>query len=135
MARALTATLVAAIALAALVSVAWAGEYHVYSCRTPSGQVAPTDGWSPSEHPSYDPTSNTCESGGGLIAAVDAGDAHLADSESDKATWQFIAPEGETVADATMWRAGNTLGGSNGHASYLFLLTGVADLGNTFWAL
>ncbi len=128
--RVLTATLIAAIALAALVSVAWAGEYHVYSCRTPTGQVAPTVGWSPSSHALYDPTSNTCESGGGLIAAVDAGDAHVADSESDKATWQFITPEGETVADATMWRAGSTLGGSNGYASYLFLLTGAADLGN-----
>jgi hypothetical protein len=128
--RVLTATFIAAIALAALVSVAWAGEYHVYSCRTPTGQVAPTVGWSESEHPSYDPTLNTCESGGGIIAAVDAGEPHLPDSESDKATWQFIAPAGETIADATVWRAGSTLGGSNGYASYLFLLTGVAALGN-----
>jgi hypothetical protein len=126
----LAVVLATGLALVVLAVSAWAGAYHLYSCRTPTGQVAPTVGWSPSGHPSYDPTLNTCESGGGLIAAVDAGDAHLADSESDKATWQFIAPEGETVADATMWRAGSTLGGSNGYASYLFLLTGVADLGN-----
>ncbi len=102
----------------------------MYSCRTPTGQVAPTVGWSAREHPTYDPTSNTCESGGGLIAAVNAGEAHIGGSESDKATWQFIAPEGETVAGVTMWRAGSTLGGSNGDASYLFLLTGVAVLGD-----
>ncbi len=57
----LTASLATGLALAVLVVSAWAGEYHVYSCRTPSGQVAPTDGWSASEHPSYDPTLNTCE--------------------------------------------------------------------------
>jgi hypothetical protein len=127
--RVLTATLIAAIALAALVAVAWAGQYHVYSCRTPTGQVAPTVGWSPSSHALYDFTSNTCESGGGLIAAIEAGHAHPADSEFDKATWAFKAPEGETIANAMMWRAGNTLGGSNENASYLFWLSGDASLG------
>jgi hypothetical protein len=37
--------LAAGLALAVLAAGAWAGEYHVYSCRTPAGQVAPTDGW------------------------------------------------------------------------------------------
>ena len=59
----LTASLATGLALAVLVVSAWAGEYHVYSCRTPSGQVAPTDGWSASEHALYDVTTNTCESG------------------------------------------------------------------------
>src|ERR1700733_5743218 len=86
----LAAGLATVLVLAALAGSAWAGEYHVYSCRTPSGQVEPTVGWSATGHPPDDPASNTCESGGGLIAAVDAGDAHLGDSESDKATWQFI---------------------------------------------
>ena len=120
--RALTALLLATLALAALVSVAWAGEYHVYACRTPAGQVAPTDGWSPSEHPSYDPTLNTCESGGGLIAALDGGYAHVSDTENDKATWAFKAPEGEVITEATLWRAGNTPGGGTKEASYLFWL-------------
>ncbi|HUH80345.1 MAG TPA: hypothetical protein VLZ06_03370, partial [Solirubrobacteraceae bacterium] len=26
-------------------SPAWAGRYHVYSCRTPAGAPAPTEGW------------------------------------------------------------------------------------------
>ena len=41
---------VAGVALAICMSTfatttASAGEYHVYSCRTPSGEVAPTEGW------------------------------------------------------------------------------------------
>jgi hypothetical protein len=119
---------VAAAPLATAAS-APAGEYHVYSCRTPSGQVAPTDGWSSPEHPVYDPTSNTCETGGGLIAALDAGIAHISDSATDRATWVFEAPVGEVVTDATLWRAGNTLGGAAGAASYVFLFSGAASLG------
>ncbi len=101
----------------------------MYSCRTPSGLVAPTDGWSASAHPLYDITSNTCESGGGLIAALDAGYARVSDSETDIATWAFKAPEGATIAGATLWRAGETPGGSNGEGSYLFWLWGVAPVG------
>ncbi len=125
----LTGGLATGAALAVLVVSAWAGEYHVYSCRTPTGQVAPTDGWRASSNAPYDVTPNTCESGGGLIAAVEAGHTHPADSEFDKATWAFKAPERETIVGATLWRAGNTLGGSNGNASYLFWLSGDAPLG------
>jgi hypothetical protein len=118
------------LALAALAVGASAGEYHVYSCRTPSGQVAPTDGWSASEHPSYDPTLNTCAAGGGLIAALDAGSTHVSDTENDKATWTFKAPEGEVITGATLWRAGDTSGGTNGEASYLFWLWGHGAVGS-----
>ncbi len=106
-----------------------AGEYHVYSCRTPAGLVAPTDGWSSPEHPVYDPTSNTCETGGGLVAALDAGIAHISDSATDRATWVFEAPAGEVITEATLWRTGNTLGGAAGAASYVFLFSGTASLG------
>jgi hypothetical protein len=119
----------ACIALLILAATVWAGQYHVYSCRTPSGQPAPTDGWSAPEHPTYDPTTNTCETGGGLIAAMDAGYAHAPDSENDKATWVFKAPEGEIITEATLWRAGNTPGGGDGEASYLFWLSGDAPTG------
>jgi hypothetical protein len=125
----LAVALATGLVLAVLVVSAWAGEYHVYSCRTPTGQVAPTVGWSESEHPSYDPTLNTCASGGGLIAALDAGDAHAPNSETDQATWAFKAPEGETIAGATLWRAGNIAGGGDEEASYLFWLSWGAALG------
>ena len=67
--------------LVALYGLACAGEamasgYHVYSCRTPAGDVAPTDGWTGYVAPggAYDQYAlKTCESGGALIAAL--GDA------------------------------------------------------------
>ncbi len=121
--------LAAGLALAVLAASACAGEYHVYSCRTPTGQVAPTDGWSAPDHPVYDVTSNTCEADGGLVAALDAGYIHNPDSENDKATWAFDAPAGETIQGATLWRAGNIAGGGNKSASYLFWLSGDAALG------
>ncbi len=127
--RALKGSLVVGLALMVLAAAAHAGEYHVYSCRTPAGLVAPTDGWSSPEHSPVDPTSNTCEAGGGLIAAVDAGDEHAPDSITDKATWAFEAPPGETIADATLRRAGEVQGGGTNQASYLFWLTGAAAFG------
>jgi hypothetical protein len=110
---------------------AWAGEYHVYSCRTPDGQVAPVDGWSESVSQANDHTANTCASEGGLVAALNAGHSHAADT--DLATWAFNAPAGETVEAATVWRAGDTAGGSNmgAEASYMFWFAGIANSGNT----
>jgi hypothetical protein len=106
-----------------------AGQYHVYSCRTPAGSAAPTDGWSEGVHSPNDATLNTCESGGGLIAGLKDGLAHLSDSESDKATWSFLAPSGESISAATLWRAGDTAAGSNAKATYLFWLSGDASTG------
>jgi hypothetical protein len=104
-----------------------AGEYHVYSCRTPSNQIAPTDGWSGTvAEKSIDRATNECQNGGGLVAALDAGRAHFADT--DLATWAFNAPVGETIASATLWRAGDSLGGGS-QASYLFWLAANANNG------
>lgn len=113
-----------AIMSGALGASAKAGEYHVYSCRTPDGQVAPVDGWSEAVSTANDHTANTCASGGGLLAALNAGHAHAADT--DLATWAFNAPAGETLGAATVWRAGDTAGGTNENASYLFWLAGSA---------
>ncbi len=112
---------------------AQAGQYHVYSCRTPDGQVAPVDGWSESvkgstsKGPEFQ--ANGCSTGGGLIAALGIG-KHSADKDS--ATWAFSAPAGETVEAATLWGAGDALGGANveAEASYMFWLAGVANSGS-----
>ena len=77
---------VAAVALsltafAAGASEARAGAYHVYGCRTPSGQPAPADGWSGSVATggAFDQYArNTCAEGGALIAAVGYADDHRA---------------------------------------------------------
>ena len=131
-ATAARAALTAAIALAVaatLAAGAQAGEYHVYSCRTPTGQPAPTEGWSSPQHSGEDSTTNTCAEDGGLIAGLKDGYVHTTDSESDKATWAFEAPKGETITAATLWRAGDTAGGSDSKATYLFWLAGDAASG------
>jgi hypothetical protein len=113
---------------------AWAGQYHVYSCRTPDGQVAPVDGWSESTKGSTSKGpefhSDGCATGGGLVAALGIA-KHSADKDS--ATWAFSAPASETLAAATLWRAGDALGGANveAEASYMFWLAGVADSGSS----
>jgi hypothetical protein len=119
----------AAVAAGALSASAQAGQYHVYSCRTPDGAVAPVDGWSEAVSTANDHTANTCASGGGLVAALNAGHAHAADT--DLATWAFNAPAGETLGAATIWRAGDTAGGGDANDSYFFWLTGVANSGES----
>lgn len=51
------------------VAAAGAGEYHVYSCRTPTGSTAPTDGWSGSITGSWNYDPNSCASGGSLTGS------------------------------------------------------------------
>lgn len=118
-----------AIMSGALGASAQAGQYHVYSCRTPDGQVAPVDGWSEAVSTANDHTANTCAGGGGLVAALNAGHGHAADT--DLATWAFNAPAGETLGAATVWRAGDTAGGGDANDSYFFWLTGVANSGES----
>ena len=103
---------VAGVALAAIAVSADAGQYHVYSCRTPAGESAPADGWSGSVAAggAYDDhATNTCASGGALIAALGDQTIHIAGI--DMATWAFEAPVGATIAGAILWRAGDTVGG------------------------
>lgn len=113
-------SLAVGVALAvALAAGARAGEYHVYSCRTPGGQPAPTDGWSEGVHSGEDVTLDSCqEAGGGLVAGMDDGYAHAAHSPTDKATWTFTAPTNETIASGQLWSADDVAGGSNQHAYY-----------------
>ncbi len=105
------------------VATAWAGEYHVYSCRTPSGEVAPTDGWSGSVEGAYDDyAEDTCGKGGALIAAL--GDQTTHKASFDKATWTYGVPAGDTMRAATLWRAGDTEGGEGPSVFYEFWLAG-----------
>ncbi len=116
-----------AIGACALPAQAVAGSYHVYSCRTPSGESAPADGWSGSESGSESIAEDTCASGGALIAGLHAHTPRTANSAA--ATWTFAAPTGETLAAATLWRAGDAAGGSGNasDASYQFVLTGPTE--------
>jgi hypothetical protein len=121
----IAAALAAVLALTALAAVAQAGRYHVYSCRMPSGQSAPVDGWSGSLAPGGafdDYTINSCAEGGALVAAL--GDATVHAANVDRATWSFTAPPSEKISAATLWRAGDTAGGEGTNATYQFWLAG-----------
>jgi hypothetical protein len=113
------------VALGLAAAVACAGQYHVYSCRTPAGAVAPVDGWSGSlaaESAFDDRVVNTCVEGGAMIAAIGDQVAHAA--EVDRATWAFSAPAGVNIAGATLWRAGYVRGQAGESATYQFWMTG-----------
>jgi hypothetical protein len=98
-----------------------AGEYHVYGCRMPGGQVAPTDGWSGSTAGAFVYAEDKCAKGAELIAALGDGVEH---EGSDIATWAFTAPTGEMLAGATLWRAGDADGGVSKTGTYEFWLAG-----------
>ena len=66
-----TSIVVAFAFSAVLAASALAGTYQVYSCRTPSGAPAPTDGWSPTKTGTATVTKDTCsQAGGGLVAGL-----------------------------------------------------------------
>jgi hypothetical protein len=115
----------AGIALAVFAGAARAGEYHVYSCRTPGGEVAPADGWSGSVAAGGafdDYAVDTCGEGGGLVAAL--GDQTFHGAEIDRATWAFGAPEGESLVAASLWRAGYVDGQAGENATYQLWMNG-----------
>jgi len=123
--RIFKAAIAVSLALATLAAAAHAGSYHVYSCRTPSGQSAPADGWSGSVAAGGafdDYALNTCAAGGALIAAL--GDQTIHGAEIDKATWALSIPAGLSLSAATLWRAGYLHGQNGENASYELWMTG-----------
>lgn len=96
-----------------------AGQYHVYSCRTPWGAPAPVDGWSGSRTGAYAFVREACaQPGGALLAAL--GDEAAREANREIATWTFSAPTDEEVASADLWRAGDTDGGTALETTYDF---------------
>ena len=127
----LAALTAVSLTLAGLISasVASAGEYHVYSCRTPSGEVAPADGWVGEHVVVWDRSEDTCsQPGGALVAAL--GDQTTHPTNTYAATWMFSTPTDETMVGATLWRAGDADGGGWATAEYAFFLSGPNDLSN-----
>jgi hypothetical protein len=116
-----TVVLVALCTLTTGAGSAQAGEYHVYGCRMPNGQVAPTDGWIGSATGAFVHAENTCAKGGALIVALGDGVEH---ESTDIATWTFNVPPEETLAGATLWRTGDADGGLAKSGTYEFWLAG-----------
>lgn len=126
--RVLKAAFVTGLALAATAASAQAGAYHVYTCRTPSGESAPVDGWSGSVAQGSAPddyTENTCPQGGALLAALGDQTTHIA--ATDVATWAFEAPAGEAIASSTLWRSGYLHGRPGEKSTYEFWLAGLPE--------
>jgi hypothetical protein len=87
----------------------------------PDGEVAPTDGWSGSAIGAFVYTENKCAKGGALTAALGDSFEH---EPSDIATWTLATPPEESLASATLWRAGNANGGVSKTGTYEFWLAG-----------
>ena len=60
------------------VANARAGDFHVYSCRMPNGEVAPTDGWSGSATGAFVYAEDKCAKGGALLPGLGDGVEHEA---------------------------------------------------------
>ncbi len=133
--RALAATRIVAVVIALGASTvvcaalsaasADAGAYHVYTCRMPSGESAPADGWSGSVAVGGkvdDYADDTCAEGGALLAALGDQSTHIANL--DRASWSFETPLGDRLAAATLWRAGYLHGGAQETGSYQFWIAG-----------
>ncbi len=112
------------LSLAGLASapVATAGEYHVYACRTPSGEAAPVDGWSATAMGNDTITQDSCPAGGALIAAL--GDRGSHEAGVDRALWTFTVPAWTRMAGARLWRAEDVDGGEASEAFFLTWLGG-----------
>jgi hypothetical protein len=119
--RILKAVVLVALAPTLAASSAHAGRFHLYTCRTPSGESAPADGWSASKTGLYTYTADTCQQpGGALVAALR--DETVRTPNTEVATWAFVAPLNDQIAGATLWRAGDADGGAEISAWYQFWL-------------
>lgn len=91
-----------AIAAGCCAELSWAGNYRVYSCKTPLGGVAPTDGWFASSIAQFTSPNNGCPSGGSLNLAL-APDINNP-ATSSLMTWRWEAPSGSTIVAYRVWR-------------------------------
>lgn len=109
MVRPLVAGAAVVVVTLALAAVAVAGEYRVYSCSTPTGVPAPTDGWTGTRGESvYSQPLNYCATGGPLI--VELNPAHGQPANTGVVTWGWTAPPGTTIAAYRIWRSAQVQG-------------------------
>lgn len=94
---------------------AFAGSYRVYSCKTPAGNIAPTDGWTGTAIAPHTSPSNTCASGGSLTVALNAGVYNPA--TASMMSWRFDAPSGGTIAAYRVWRNAQLTGANEPNAT------------------
>lgn len=116
---------------AAWTSSAWAGRYHVYSCRTPDGAPIPAEGWKGSQTGTEVVLSDTCTEGGALVAALRRSPGR--DANTSSASWEFSPPAGGALVGARLSWAGDAPGGANGGAADIARLSGPDTEFNFVW--
>lgn len=126
MRRVLLVCALAAIAAAALPSVASAGQYSVWSCRDATGTPLSTDAWVPYGNVANPLShSDTCAAGGWLgVQMIDPAD-HAGGS---MVGYAFTPPRGTTIASYAIQMAGKTSSPIGGTHFELGLLVGGSPL-------
>jgi hypothetical protein len=114
-----------------LVGLLWAAEaragtYDVYGCRLPDGTRAPTLGWTPVQFSPAGSTSDSCRSGGHLVAALDAS---VTQSQLAISGWEFNAPRDTSIAGYTIHRTSRVNATHGSRASLLYHDAPVFDAG------
>lgn len=114
-----------AIMLAALVfaTTASANEYVVYSCKTPSGAPAPTDGWSATGGASFSWAADRCGTGGSLAAGM-GGPSQPSNTAS--IGWGFDSGAAP-IRRYTINRSGRISGGGFGVSMFMFTANALND--------
>jgi hypothetical protein len=92
-----------------------AGEYQVYSCKTKTGAVAPTDGWTSEQSGGlFSSPANNCASGGALLAQLNGDHAQ---SVGSRITWHWTAAANTQLRGVTIWRSSSSTLGSDNNAT------------------
>ena len=95
-----------AVAAAAAAPAAEAGQYQVYSCKTPSGAVAPTEGWTADAYDvAFSSTGNACSSGGPLTASLHG---NFSQKVGARLSWHWAAPANTQLRGMKVWRSVST---------------------------
>ncbi len=124
---------VVGVALGAWTGVATAGLYHLYSCRTPAGLAAPTDGWQSNTGGGAVVVSDTCFTDGSLTIEIPSETSQAVGVSAG--TWIYTAPPQTTMAAATVWRSGtatNVLGSPDSTVFWLSAPKPAYDANDTF---
>lgn len=93
-----------------------AGAYKVYSCQTPAGAPAPTDGWTATGHAPFSSFVNDCRSGGSMRVLL-GGSVQTAGSSN--VGWGFDSG-GARMFDYTIHRSGTSTATGHGTSGLLY---------------
>jgi hypothetical protein len=124
-----------ALGMCLAVGQASAGSFHAYSCHTPNGTVAPTDGWAGSASGPDADDINDCAGTTtyALTAGLDGQIPHAADV--DYALWSFSVDPGLTIAAGSLYRHEGTPGGvgtNSGYVTAFYAPAFLYDAGDVF---